>query len=196
MLLLESLYSKILLQKLTGVSWSSFVIWSRETKAESSQKKPSCWSSVPPSKMLLLWSMITTSSLEKMFWSNLFFSKPMFLSCCLKASSEQAVVALVVICHLFLKFKVSKILKLSSWRSMLLKLSFPSSAASLISLMRLVFSQFVLSWVAAGVWPLLLSTSWLWEAVLAEGFFLLLLLAPCLAKLLFLKMLCSYLVVA
>ena len=70
----------------------------------------------------------------------------MFLSCWPKASSEQAVVALVVvICHLFLKLKVSKILKLSSCRSMLLKLSFPSSAASSISLMRLVFSEVVLS---------------------------------------------------
>ena len=68
----------------------------------------------------------------------------MVLSCWPKASSEQAVVALVVvICHLFLKLKVSKILKLISCRSKLLKLVCSSSAASSIFLMRLVFSKFL-----------------------------------------------------
>ena len=68
----------------------------------------------------------------------------MVLSCFPKASSEQAVVALVVvISHLFLKLKVSKILKLISWRSMLLKLVCSSSTANSIFLMRLVFSQFL-----------------------------------------------------
>ena len=65
----------------------------------------------------------------------------MFLRCFPKASSEQAVVALVVvISHLFLKLKVSKILKLSSCFCIVLKLV-SSSAASSISLMILVFSK-------------------------------------------------------
>ena len=80
---------------------------------------------------------------EKMFLSTLFSPKPKVLSWLPEASSEQSPVALVVvISHLLCKLKVSKILKLSSWRSMLPQLSLLSpSAASSISLMILVFSK-------------------------------------------------------
>ena len=104
----------------------------------------------------------------------LFCSKPMLLSWSLTASSEQASVALVVvISHRNLKLKISKILKLSSWRSILAKLLSSFVAASSIWSMRLVFSK-LLSWVAATSCPFcieLSSSSWLWEAPFAEGFF-------------------------
>ena len=51
MLWLASLYSKIMLPKLIGVSCASFLGGSKEAKAESSQKKHSCCISEPPIKM-------------------------------------------------------------------------------------------------------------------------------------------------
>ena len=162
-----------LLQKLTWASSPSFWVWSRETKAESSQKRSSCWSSLPAIKMSLLCCKMTSSSPEKRFWSILFWSSLKLLRWFCKASSEQAVVALVIVsCHPCPKLKVRRILKLISCSSLLLKL-FGFSAASSISFMILSFCEF-LSELAAGCWPCCPKLLWSlgsWEAILAEGFF-------------------------
>ena len=132
--------------------------------------KHSCWSFSPPIIMAFSCNMTQSWSPTKMLLSTSLVLRPKLLSCLVSSScGGQAVNLVVFSCHRFIKLKVSKILKLRSWKACSGKLLGSSGVRRASST-----SSKNLSLPTASCCPFCFCFLKLccWEAAWAEGFFL------------------------